>query len=563
MSDLSESPPLAIASVRRSRRVSLVWIVPLVAIAIAAWLAWDTLSREGPRITITFLGGEGLQAGQSKLKDKDLTLGTVKSLELSDDHSRVLVTVATTRQAAPLLTDDTVFWVVKPRLFAGSLTGFDTLLSGAYIGMLPGRAGTAQRAFVGHEDPPVLTSEVAGHTFMLKAPRLGSITVGSPVFYRDLSVGEVLGWDLGDMADSATIHTFVRAPFDKYVHKNTRFWNASGLDVKLSGSGVDVQVQSLRAILLGGVAFDTPEGVDPGERSVENAIFPLFPNNQAALAASYTREIPFVAYFPGSVRGLAKGGDVTLHGLKVGEVTDIGLSYDPTKRDVVAPVHFLVQPERIVGIGKPAIMNTTAAVDELVKEGLRATLQSGNLLTGQMLVALELVPDASPVTVTRDGESYVMPTVDGGSFSGIEASASELLRKVNAVPLDKIGANLERMTKGMDELANGPQLKQALTLLTGLLATTQNTVRQLDAGMAPAMKQLPELASSLRKMIAQTSGVLQSLDSAYGDKTRFSRELDRALVQMNDSLRSIQALADLLSRHPEALIRGRTATGVE
>lgn len=562
MTEFYEAPPLAIASVRRSYRVSVIWIVPLVAIAVAAWLAWNTLAKEGPRITITFLAGEGLQAGQSQLKYKDLTLGTVKSLALSADRGRVVVTVATTREAAPLLTNDAVFWVVKPRLFAGNLTGIDTLLSGSYIGMAPGHAVEARRAFVGSEDPPVLTSEVAGHTFLLKAPRLGSITVGSPVFFRDLTVGEVLGWDLGGMAESATIHAFIRAPFDKYVHKDTRFWNASGLDVKLSGSGVDVQIQSLRALLLGGIAFETPEGVAPGAQSAEDDVFPLFANNQDALAASYTRKVPFVAYFPGSVRGVAKGSDVILHGLKVGQVTDVGLSYDPVTQKVVAPIRFLVEPERFVGIGSRVMADTTVAVDDLVKEGLRATLQSGNLLTGQMLVALEIIPDAPAAAVTRDGEAYVMPTADGGSFSGLEASVSELLRKVNAMPLDAIGANLNQMTAGMNELANGPQLKQALASLTSLLATTQNTVRQIDAGVAPAARQLPELTTSLRKTLAQTNGLLQSLDTAYGDKTRFSRELDRLLSQTNDSLRSIQALTDLLARHPEALIRGRTG-GVE
>lgn len=558
VSDISEAPPLPIAGVRRSRRVSVIWILPLAALALGAWLAWDTLATEGPRITISFLGAEGLQAGQSQLKYKDLTLGTVKSLVLSADRSRVIATVATTRQAAPLLSKDTVFWVVKPRLFAGNLTGFDTLLSGAYIGMVPGHAEADAREFVGHEDPPVLTTDVAGRTFLLKAERLGSITVGSPIFFRDLSVGEVLGWDLGEMAESATIHAFVRAPFDRYVHQDTRFWNASGLEVKLGGSGVDVQVQSLRALLLGGIAFDTPDNIAAGARGAPNEVFPLFPNNQAALAASYTRKVPFVAYFPGSIRGLAKGAEVTVHGLKVGEVTDVGLAYDTATRNVVAPVHFLVEPERIVGIGQRVATNTTDEVDELVKEGLRATLQSANLLTGQMLVGLDFLPDAARATVKRDGDAYVLPTSDSGSFSGIETSVSELLRKVNAVPLDQIGANLNDMARGMNELANGPQLKQALTSLASLLATTQSTVRQLDAGLAPAARQLPELTASLKKTLAGANGLLASLDNAYGDKTRFSRELDRSLVQLNDSLRSIQALADLLSRHPEALIRGRT-----
>ena len=220
------------------------WLIPLVAVAIGGWLAWDTLSKEGPVITLSFETAEGLQAGQSQLKFKDIVLGTVQSLDLTEDHKRVLVKIATTRQAEPLLTDTTTFWVVKPRLFAGNLSGLSTLLSGAYVGMLPGETpGTPQRSFVGREDPPVLETNVPGHTFLLKAPRVGSISIGSPVFFRDLDVGTVLGWDIADMVTSVTIHVFVRAPYDSYVHDESRFWDASGFSLKLGGTGIDVQVE--------------------------------------------------------------------------------------------------------------------------------------------------------------------------------------------------------------------------------------------------------------------------------------------------------------------------------
>ncbi len=244
MSDLTEPPPLARASTRRSRRVSVIWIVPLLAIAIGAWLAWDTLSKEGPTITISFESGEGLQAGQSQLKYKEIVFGTVKSLTLTSNHSRVLVTVATTRQAEPLLTDKTVFWVVRPRISLGNVSGLTTLLSGSFIGMLPPEtAGKPQHDFTGLEDPPLLQTNVPGRTFLLKASRLGSISLGSPIYYRDLQAGEVLGWDFADMAESVTIRAFVRAPFDSYVHDESRFWNASGLSVKLAGAGVQVQLE--------------------------------------------------------------------------------------------------------------------------------------------------------------------------------------------------------------------------------------------------------------------------------------------------------------------------------
>ena len=563
MSDLARESELARASTRRSRRPSVIWLLPVVAVAIGAWLAWDTLSREGPTITISFETAEGLQAGQSQLKFRDISLGTVKSLALSDDHSHVLVTVSTTRQADPLLTNDAQFWVVKPRLFAGNLSGLSTLVSGSYIGMLPGQASSArERTFVGREDPPVLESNEAGRTFLVKANRLGSVSLGSPVFFRDISVGEVLGWDIADMAEYATIHVFVRAPFDKYVNDETRFWDASGLSVKLGGDGVEVQLQSLRALVLGGIAFDTMAGTQAAI-SAQGHVFPLFPNRDAAQAASYSRKVQLVSYFPGSVRGLAVGADVTLHGLKVGQVTGVRLTYDTAKDQILAPVRFEVEPERVLGIGHEVFKNAQEGMDLLVGLGLRATLQSANLITGQMLVALEFVPDAPAATVTESDGAFVMPTTEAGGFSGLTASATELLRKVNAIPFDSLGKKLNQTVAGLDTIVNGPEVKQALISLNATLSSVQDTVQHLDTGLAPTMKRLPDMAASLQKTMGDANKLVLSLQAGYGDNTQFNRDLDRLLIQLNDATRSIRALADLLARHPEALIKGRPAGGVE
>jgi paraquat-inducible protein B len=564
MGDVVGESGLARASTRRARRFSAIWLLPIIAVAIGAWLAWDTLSKEGPTITISFETAQGLQASQSQLKFRDITLGTVQSLALSADHTHVLVTLATTSQATALLTSDAQFWVVKPRLFAGNVSGLSTLVSGSYIGMLPGQPTARQtREFVGREDPPVLESNTPGRTFLTKANRLGSVSLGSPVFFRDLTVGEVLGWDIGDMAESATIHVFVRAPFDKYVNDQTRFWDASGLSVKLGGNGVEVQVESLRAILLGGVAFDNLPGASEGKESADGHVFPLFANKDAAQAASYSRDIPFVAYFPGSVRGLVAGADVTLHGLKVGQVTDVRLSYDTAKDAIVAPVKFDVEPERFVGIGHQIFKDDATGVNMMIGRGLRATLQSANLLTGQMLVALDFEPGAPPAKVATEDGAFVMPTAESGGFSGLQASATELLRKVNSIPFDSLGRSLEQTAAGLDKMVNGPEVKQVLTSLNGTLTSAKDALQSLDTGLAPTMKRLPDIAASLQKTMADANHLVVSLQSGYGDNTQFNRDLDRLLIQLNDATRSIRSLADLLSRHPEALIKGRPAGGVE
>jgi len=558
MSNLADQRVVPHATARRSRRLSIIWIVPLVAVAIGAWLAWDTLSKEGPTIKISFDSGEGLQAGQSQLKYKDIVFGTVKSLALSPDQTHVIVTVGTTRQAEPLLTEGTVFWVVKPRLFAGNISGIETLLSGSYIGMLPAAAaGKTQREFVGREDPPVLGAHVAGRTFFLKSKRIGAVSVGSPIFFRDLAVGEVLGWDIADMAEYVTIHAFIRAPYDSYVHDQTRFWNASGVSVKLGGTGVEVQMESLKALLLGGVAFETPVADIHTAETPEDHIFPLFADRETANAASYTRKIPAISYFPGSVSGLAPGAAVTVHGLKVGEVTDVRLIYDAAKDAVLAPVRYEVEPERVVGVGKRVFNTDEESVRALLKQGLQASLQSANLITGQQNVALDFVTDAPPAEVTMDGPDFVVPATEGGGFSGLTASATELLNKVNTMPFDQIGKSLEGILKSVNDVAQGPQMKKSLTDLAGMIASAQGMIQRLDT------KQLPELVSGLDKTLTSANKLVLSLDSGYGDNTKFNRDLERVLVQANDSLRSIRALSDLLARHPEALIKGRPAGPLE
>ena len=564
MTNLAEQRTLPQAATRRSRRLSIIWIVPLVAVAIGGWLAWDTLSKEGPTIKVSFDSGEGLQAGQSQLKYKDIVFGTVKSLALSPDQTHVVVTVATTRQAEPLLTEGTIFWVVKPRLFAGNISGIETLLSGSYIGMLPAAtAGKSQREFVGREDPPVLSAHVPGHTFLLKSKRIGAVSVGSPIFFRDLAVGEVLGWDIADMAEHVTIHAFVRAPYDSYVHDQTRFWNASGVSIKLGGTGVEVQMESLKALLLGGVAFETPVADIRTAETSEDHVFPLFADRETANAASYTRKIPAISYFSGSVSGLAPGAAVTVHGLKVGEVTDVRLTYDATKDAVLAPVRYEIEPERVVGVGKRVFKTDAESVQALLKQGLRASLQSANLITGQQNVALDFVTDAPAAEVSMDGQDFVVPAGEGGGFAGLTASATELLNKVNQMPFDQIGKNLDGILKSVSDLAQGPQMKKALTELAGMMASAQNMVQNLNSGLSPAAKQLPEVTAGLQKTLANANKLVLSLDSGYGDNTKFNRDMDRLLAQANDALRSIRALSDLLARHPEALIKGRPAGPLE
>jgi paraquat-inducible protein B len=567
MSDQPPSPPQPTAVVRsgivHKRRWSLIWAIPVVTVIIGAWLAWQTLAERGPLITITFETAEGLQANQSHVRHKDVDMGVVQKISLASDLKRVRVTVRMNREAEPLLTNNAQFWVVRPRFFAGSISGLQTLFSGSYIDLLPAaEGGQPQRDFVGLENPPVLQSDVPGRTFLLQANRIGSLNLGSPIMFRDLEVGEVLGWDLGEMAKNITVHAFVREPFDQYVHDNTRFWNASGVKFGLGANGLQVQLESLRAVVLGGIAFDTPD--DPNDRteSATDHAFTLYENEDAADSSVFKRSVPFIADFSGSVAGLAAGASVTLHGLKIGEVTSVSLVYDKTRDAVMVPVHFKLEPERIGMLDLPTDGGLDVAMADLVKRGLRVKLDSGNILTGQKQLALEIESTAPPAVMRKEGDAYVLPVV-GGSADDVATAATNLVNRLNDFPFESIGKNLDESLAGVNALVNDKQLTESVTELRATLASTQILVNNLNRGLTPAMQQLPAIASGLESSVKHIDKLIGSLDNGYGGDSQFSRDVTRMMVQLSDAARSIRVLADLLARHPEALIRGRTDQGVQ
>jgi paraquat-inducible protein B len=545
------------------RRISLIWAIPIVTLLIGGWLVWDTYAKRGPLISIVFDQGDGLTAGQSLVKHRDVTLGTVTAVKLTHDMNHVVVTVQMTRDATPLISDKTKFWIVRPRFFAGSLSGLGTLLSGPFIDLLPAPGGgKPQIHFTGLEDPPVLQSAIPGRTFLLKADRIGSVALGAPIFYRDLQVGQILGWDIGDMVKDVTIHAFVRAPYDAYVHEDSRFWNASGLSVKLGADGVHVEVQSLDALLLGGIAFSTPDQALAEGEAVGDTVFPLYDSQDAADQASYQRKIPFVAYFSGSVAGLGPGSAVTFQGLRIGEVTSVSMVYDPIANTVRAPVRFEVEPQRIKNIDVVAQRGPLANIRALVASGLRAQIQKANLLTGQSEIALVIMPTAPKADVTLQGSTIVFPTASG-ALDSITSSVTALLAKINDLPFDQMSASITSTLSGLSNLTNGPDTKQAVASLAGTLAASQTLVKELNAQVGPALKSLPVMTAQLKAAAGNLNKVLISANSAYGSDSRFSRQLEQLMTQLNDMAQSFRALSDLLTSHPEALIRGRTNSGIE
>ncbi len=558
---MSDEVPVATVRTRSElrRRFSRIWDIPLITAIVAAWLAWDTLAKRGPEITIRFDSAAGLVANQSHIRLRDVDLGVVGKVALSPDHNHVVVTARMTREAWPLLTDKAQFWVVKPRFFAGSLTGLETLVSGAYIQLEPaGEGGEPTTNFIGLEDPPVLHSAVPGHAFRLTAPRIGSLNPGSPIFFRDLEVGEVLGWDVGQMAKDVAIQAFVRAPYDRYVHDRSIFWNASGASVELGGNGLQVKLESLRALILGGVAFETPDNALNSPVAQEDHSFVRCTRTAThADTASYDRNLKFISYFKSTVAGLSKGSPVTLHGLRIGAVTDVTLNYDRAADEVKVAVRYEVEPDRIVPSPFQEGADLDKAMVDLVHRGLRIRLESASLITGSKQLALDIVPNAPEARFDKQDDAYVLAPLGEGQ-GDIASSAAALLAKLQAIPFEQIGDNLNKTLAGANGTINDPNLHQALAALNQTLTETQTLMASVNKNADPLLRRLPQIANDLEGTVEHANRLVGSLDDSHGPGSQFGRDLNRMMGQLSDAARSIRILADMLSRHPEALIRGRS-----
>lgn len=412
----------------------------------------------------------------------------------------------------------------------------------------------------GSRTRPLLTTEEPGRTFLLRADRIGSISLGSPVFYRDIEVGQVLGWDFADMAESVTIHAFIRSPYDRYVREGSRFWNASGLSVQLGADGVQLRLESVRALLLGGIAFETPEAARQSAAVAQDDVFRLYANQDAANNAALTRRVPVVSYFSDSITGLSPGAAVTFQGVRIGEVLGYDLEFDPASNTLRVPVRYEIEPERVMGSAAAVNRGTLENARTLVQQGLRARLVSANLITGQQRIALEFVENAAPAQITMQGDMIVMPTAPG-QFASIIDGVNRVLASIDALPLQDIGRNVNATIAGVNDLVHDPALQQSMTALQGTLTAAEETMRRLDASLQPALRNLPQIMASLNSALGQANRLITSANRGYGDDSLFQRDLERMLEQITSAARSLRALADQLNRNPESLIRGRSTQG--
>src|SRR6202522_2826849 len=449
--------PAAVPAPSRWSRLPLIWILPAVVILAGASVVIQEILAQGSRIEIRFRNAEDLEPNTTKIRYKDVEIGDVANIHVSKDRKGVIVSATIHRDASEYLVKDTRFWVVRPRVSAAGVTGLGTLVSGAYISIDVGKSATRTAQFVGLEVPPFVTSDQPGREFVLHADDLGSLSIGSLVFYRHIEVGQVVGYTLDPGGAGVTITVFINTPFDAYVTASTRFWQASGIDMSLSSNGVKLRTESLTSILQGGVTFRSLPGGSTNPAPA-NMPFTLFVDEDRAMRPIETEIRTFVMYFKGSLRGLSAGAPVELHGIGVGEVKSVDVEYDRDAGTLSFPVVVELYPQRIRGRkpngAPPPPADPTASsrklVDSLVAHGLRAELKSGNLLTGQKYVDLDMHADAPAEKVWWNEQPSVFPTVSNG-LDEIQDSVGSIARKLGKVPFDQISYRLVSLLRRLQQ----------------------------------------------------------------------------------------------------------------
>jgi paraquat-inducible protein B len=532
-----------------------VWAVPVVALLIAGWLGYRALIERGPVITISFQSAEGIEADRTSVRYKDVELGRVVKVGLSADHSRAIVTARMTREAESLLRADTTFWVVRPRFGLSGISGLTTVLSGPYIGMLPGKGRAGADAFTGVDTPPPKEGLVSGQSYTLIANRLSEISDGSPIYFHGVQVGEVTSHELTDRDGRVAVHIFIYSPHPALIHPLSRFWVASGLDVSIGAQGVKIATAPFLTILSGGIVFDTPDSELGAKPSPPGARFFLFADQKAADEAAEPTRVSYRLLFPGSLRGVDVGSPVELLGRPVGQVSAIRLEYDPATDAIRVPVTIEVAPHRIKVAGerldtttKDPAAATNQMFAELVGKGLRAQLVGANLLTGQRVVALDFVPGAPPAQLIRAEPYPELPTVEASGIEQVTSSASRLMDKLAALPLDQLVGQIRSMVGHADGLVGSPDAKRSLHNLDLTLANAAQLTHTADVQAGPLLQRLNTAAEQLR-------GTLMVL----GNNPTANNDLARTLGELKDAARSIRVLADYLERHPESLLRGKEA----
>ena len=522
---------------RKFTGISPVWIVPLLALAVALWMVWQDTRGTGPTITVAVGDAEGIEAGKTQVKVRNVDVGQVTEVRLSEDFSSAVIEVAMNEGTERMLNPDTRIWVVKPRIGRQGISGLGTLLSGAYIRLQPGESKEQQSHFKALEQPPVTSQETPGRRLNLTSEGQTSVTVGDSVQYQGFTVGQVEQAEFLVDERQTRYQIFVKAPYDELITENTRFWLQRGVSIQWNSQGLDLALGSIESLLGASVTFGVPEGQPRGDKLTSEQEFELFESLEEAKQQGYIHGIDYVVLLDESVAGLEKGAPVQFKGVRVGTVREVPLRWFPENGDEAPlkriPILIRFEPERLRGlVADIDIENWEKRLPELFRQGLRANIRASNLLTNTLFVDVRFYPNADEESVDDKFAGYpVMPAM-ASDFARLEEKLTALMDKFNQLPLE-----------------------QGLNDFSAAMSSVDSTAKKLDSvseSLAaiveqPQMKQLPQL-------FQQNLIQLKELTGSFSEGSPTRQQLNQTLTEIEQLSRELKPVIELLQEQPNSLI---------
>ncbi|BAX55543.1 Paraquat-inducible protein B [Photobacterium damselae subsp. piscicida] len=538
---MSDNKPTQ-AEVKNLKQVSAIWIIPIVALAIGIWMLAQYITSKGPEITLRMPTAEGIEVGKTQIKSLNVKVGVVTNIKLSDDYSYITVTARMNKDAERMLRDDTLFWVVKPRIGKEGISGLDTLLSGSYIELQPGKSDIKKYNFKVLDVPPIAPPDAKGLRVVLTNKEAGKLSVGDPVLYEGFTVGRVEQVSFNTKTKLANYHLFIFQPYDSLIQTTTKFWLASGVDFQMSASGINVKIGSLESLITGGVSFGLPDGVSSGEKVItQNEKYRLYDNMKQVTEGMYDKYLPYVMLFKESIRGLQPGAPVEYRGVRIGTVEKVPFKLPTNKHgfsNKMIPILVHIELGRITQLGgHETLEGLKADLQEEFKTGLRATLKTGSLITGALFIDLNVDPDEkAPKQQSFDGYD-IFPTKAGG-FAEVQKQVTDLLKKLNNLPVEK-----------------------TVNSLNSTLAATEKTLQSAERVTADLdrllkQKDTQQLPADIRQSLKEIQHTLNS----YGPNGAPYQNLEGALNQFLDVMQELQPVLKQINKKPNSLIFGGDKT---
>jgi len=554
----------------RTNRISLIWVVPLTALVISFWLTWQHYASLGSLITIRFVSAEGLETGKTAVRFRSVEVGKVESMHLDSTLQQVIVTVRINKESRNFLNESTRFWIERPRIGPGGVSGLGTLFSGAYIAMSTSADKSLgyQATFTGLEDPPLTTTDEPGLHLLLTSTSGASLATGGPVLYKQFEVGKIESRRLVDDGQTIAYGIFINEPYDRFINSNTRFWELGAFKMDFGAQGMTVEMESLSVLISGGISFSTPKRLKE-ETPVENdTLFELYPSLEAAHLDLTNTESAFgyILHFDESLRGLGIGSPVEYQGVQVGHVADITIENNAETGKLTTPVLIFLDPDRIgSGLEEKSI---PALLDKAVAQGLRARLQYSSWLTNQLFIELVMIEDPQHASI-NPGDPYPDFPAIASAMGEIMNNLSSVISKIDKLPLEELLTSANVLIRDFDslvrnpaddELGEQPQLRREQLQSAPVQSLLSKVNHALD-GLNPILhsdktQALPaQLSASIRKLNSTLKSVKQMLE---GDKARspLYYEISTTLKELTRAARSVGRLSETLNEKPNALIFG-------